>query len=174
MGRLAVTQALIQGDNPENNMRTLFRTGFLLALVASGLVHAGGTPSSTRQQIQAAWDRMKVAANAHDTDRFMASYLQQPRLVFVVNGEVFHGWDDLHAQQLKWWQNGKANAVYAERGATQFMPLGADLMVTTSQLTSHRTLADGKTSDGSFVITSIWKRLPQGWRIVYGHESWVR
>jgi hypothetical protein len=24
------------------------------------------------------------------------------------------------------------------------------------------------------VVTYIWKKLPQGWRIIYGHESWAR
>jgi len=23
-------------------------------------------------------------------------------------------------------------------------------------------------------VTYVWQRLPQGWRIVYGHESWKK
>ncbi len=117
---------------------------------------------------------MQRAANAHDTDRFMVPFLHQPSLVFAFNGEVIHGWDALHAQQLKWWRNGKSDVVYTPTGDIQIMSLASDLAVSTQTLSSRRTLPNGKTSTGTFVVSYIWKKLPQGWQIVYGHESWSR
>lgn len=32
---------------------------------------------------------------------------------------------------------------------------------------------DGRVVRGWNVLSSIWKRLPVGWRIVYCHESWM-
>jgi ketosteroid isomerase-like protein len=117
---------------------------------------------------------MQHAANAHDTDRFMAPFVHQPSLVFAIDGEVIHGWDALHAQQLKWWRNGKSDVVYTPTGDIQIMSLASNLAVSTQTLSSRRTLPNGKTSTGTFVVSYIWKKLPQGWQIVYGHESWSR
>ena len=155
-------------------MRQLLTTLLLTGLFSAGAAHASDHAASARQQIQSALDEMERAANAHDTDRYMALFAHQPSLVFAANGEVFRGWDALHAQQLKWWQNGKATGVYSENGTTQFMPLADNLMVTTSPLAARRTLPDGTTSRAHFVVTSIWKKLPQGWRVVYAHESWAK
>jgi uncharacterized protein (TIGR02246 family) len=147
-------------------------TGLLGILVAGGL-HAAGTPPVARQ-IRAQWDDMQRAANAHDTDRFMAPFAHGPDLVFAVNGEVIHGWDALHAQQLKWWNHGKSDARYVQAGQLEIIALGPDAAVSTASFTSRRTRPDGKISSGRFVVTYIWKKLPQGWRIIYGHESWAR
>ena len=137
-------------------------------------VLAADTPSSARQQIQAELNAMLSAANAHDTDAFMAPSAHKSSLLFIFNGKVIRGWDALHAQQLQWWQNGKATGTFEAHGADEFMSLDAKSVVTTSSYTSHRIGADGKASTGHFVVTYIWKHLPVGWRIIYGHESWAR
>jgi len=31
---------------------------------------------------------------------------------------------------------------------------------------------DGKPVEKDFVVTTVWKHLPEGWRVIYGHESW--
>lgn len=143
-------------------------------MLGCATVLATDTPPSARQQIQAELNAMLSAANAHDTDAFMAPSAHESSLLFIFNGEVIRGWDALHAQQLRWWQNGKATGTFKARGADEFMTLDAENVVTTSSYTSRRTAADGKASTGTFVVTYIWKHLPAGWRIVYGHESWAR
>ena len=130
--------------------------------------------SSAEQAIRPVMAKMLVAANAHDTDAFMAPMLRRPSLVFAINGEVIRGWDALHAQQLKWWKNGKSDAKYAQDGAALFMALGSNVEVVTWSLPSSRVLADRKTATSAFVVTYVWQRLPEGWRIVYGHESWKK
>lgn len=60
------------------------------------------SPNSPEQQIRILQRAMDAAANAHDTDRFMAPFLRSDALVFVINGRVIHGWDALRDQQ----QNG--------------------------------------------------------------------
>jgi uncharacterized protein (TIGR02246 family) len=118
-------------------------------------------------------DELQAAAGAHDTDRFMAFYARRADLVAVFNGEEIHGWDDLHAQQLKWWKNGKSDVVYTQRAAPEFTVLGPDAAVVTLLLDSTRTGADGTASKNSFAISMVWKKLAEGWRIVYSHESTV-
>lgn len=143
------------------------------ALVGAG-APAEAAAADARQQILPIWNRMQDAANAHDTDRFMAPFVRSPDLIFAVNGEVIRGFDALHARQLQWWNNGRSDARYTEDGSPRFMALGAGAEVSTASFTSRRTAPDGKARVGRFVVTYVWKKLPQGWRIIYGHESWAR
>lgn len=135
---------------------------------------AAGPPHSARQQIQRMLNEMLRLADAHDTGRFMAFYLHQPSLIYVNNGSVIHGWGNLRAQQLKWWKNGKSDVVYRTNGTTEFTVLAPGVIVATEPRASTRTGADGKSSHNEFVVSEIWKKLPEGWRIVYGHESTLR
>jgi len=129
---------------------------------------------SVEQQILPLLHQQMLAANAHDTDAFLATYVHDASLIFVINGQVIRGFDSLHEQQLKWWNNGKSDAVYTEQSPPEFIRLGSQMMLATQQMASHRTLPDGKPSDGKFALTTIWQQLPAGWRVIYCHESWTR
>lgn len=140
----------------------------------AGNACAQAATSSAEQAIRPAMAKMFKAANAHDTDAFMVAMVRSPDLVFATNGEVIHGWDALHAQQLKWWNNGKSDAKYVQNGAPSFMALGPDVEVVTWPLVGSGTAHSGNAITSDFVVSYIWQRLPQGWRIVYGHESWKK
>lgn len=156
-------------------MRNLMLPGFVLAGVACAAslsAHAGPPPA--RQAIEPLVTKMSQAANRHDTDAYMALFRKSPNLVFAIDGRIIRGWDALRAQQLAWWKNGKSDAVYSATAAPEFDTLAPGTVLVTQQMSSRRTGTDGKPSLGTFVVTSVWKRLPEGWRIVYGHESWAR
>jgi ketosteroid isomerase-like protein len=87
---------------------------------------------------------------------------------------VIRGWDALHAQQLKWWHNGKSDVQYAHTAPTRFMDLSPGVVVTTEELDSRRTGPHGKVQTGTFTVTNVWKRTAGAWLIVYAHESWAR
>lgn len=152
-----------------------------IAALAWAVLFAGGacaqTPASSAEQaIRPLMAKMLQAANAGDTETFMAPMVHSPELVFAFNGEAIRGWDALHAQQLKWWAKDKnpTKYTYAEDGAPGFLSLDADVEVVTWPLVSRWTSPAGKEGSSGFVVTYVWQRLPQGWRIVYGHESWKK
>jgi ketosteroid isomerase-like protein len=141
---------------------------------AGQMITLQNAAAQVEQALRPLVDELQAAANAHDTDRFMALYARRAELIAVFNGEEFHGWDDLHAQQLKWWKNGKSDAVYTERGSPEFTVLGPDTAVVTLLLDSTRTAADGSTVKNQFAISMVWKKFIQGgWKLVYSHESTV-
>ena len=129
---------------------------------------------AVRRQLTPLLDELMLAANAHDTDRFLAAYLHQPSLVMVFDGVVTKGWDNVRALQLKWWNNGVSDVVYSEPVSPEITVLDRSAAVVTQQMTSTRTLTGGGTSTGKFAVTMVWQRLPEGWRIVQVHESTVR
>jgi ketosteroid isomerase-like protein len=139
----------------------------------SECIYAADATPSTQAQIQAVMAGLGRAAAAHDVDRFMTAYLHAPSLVFVVNGEVIHGWDALHAKQVSWWRNARTGARYHMVGKPEFIALAPGKVLTTTTRAARLTLPDGKVATRAFVVTAIWEKLPQGWRIVYGHESWT-
>ena len=148
-----------------------------VGLYAAALAQAQSTTAveqpTVEQQILPILREQFVAANAHDTDGFMASYAHDSSLVFVFNGTEIRGFDDLHAQHLKWWKNGKSDVVYSEEAPAEFLRLGPETALVTQHLAGHRTGPDGKPSSGAFTLTTIWRRRAEGWRVIYGHESWV-
>ena len=151
--------------------RLLSMLGF--CILVGGCAQVKPDAPSAQQQIQRVLDDMVASANAHDTDRYMARFAHQPTLVFAIDGRIIHGWDALHAQQLKWWRNGNTDVLYTPIGSAEFLTLDENLVATTQALSSRRTSPDGKVLTGTLVVTSIWKKWPQGWAIVYGHESWA-
>jgi ketosteroid isomerase-like protein len=154
------------------------KKAILISILVGTIFSAGGVASarepSVQQQLQPILNEMMLAAKAHDTDRFTAVYLHQPGLVFVFDGKVIHGWDELREQQLQWWRHGKTDVVYTQNRPVEFTQLSREAVVTTQSMSSRRKLPDGKVSTGSFVVTDVWQKLPQGWQIVYSHESWER
>ena len=142
--------------------------------LAGGSACAQSAASSAEQAIRPVMAKMFKAANAHDTDAFMAAMVHSPKLVFAINGEVIRGWDALHTQQLKWWKDGKSDAKYVQNGAPSFMAIGPDVEIVTWPLAGSGTAHSAKAITSDFVVTYVWQRLPQGWRIVYGHESWKK
>lgn len=143
----------------------------LLVILSCPIFAASPSP---QEQVQPLVDASERAANAHDTDAYMAYLRKSPDLVFAINGQIIRGWDKLREQQRVWWKNGKSDVVYTATAAPEFDTLAPDTVLVTQQLSSRRTGTDGKPSLGAFVVTSVWKHLPEGWRIVYAHESWAR
>lgn len=150
------------------------------AVACSSAMHATPVASESPSEIAAAraaiepqFQEMLAAANAHDTDRHLAAYLRSPELVFVVNDRVIHGWDALRAQQLEWWQYGKSDAVYAPIGTPEYTMPSPGVVVQTYFLDSHRSGATGTTHGAHLGVTDVWRRMGDGWRIVYAHESVV-
>jgi ketosteroid isomerase-like protein len=76
--------------------------------------------------------------------------------------------------KLKWWKNGKSDVVYNQQSEPEIISLDSQTALVTEQMTAHRTSPDEKPTTGTFVISSIWRKLPAGWRVTYGHESWAR
>lgn len=154
--------------------QTFVVTAVICVELFAGSARAQSSASEAEHAIRPQMAKMFQAANAHDTDAFMAAMVRRPDLVFAINGEIIRGWNALHAQQLKWWNNGKSNAKYAQGGVPGFMALGPNVEIVTWPLSARGTLPDGKPLTSAFVVTYVWQRLPQGWRIVYGHESWKK
>jgi ketosteroid isomerase-like protein len=149
-------------------MRTKAMTA-TLALAVSLSAHA--TPET---ELKPLLDEMIASANAHDSDRFMALYQKTPSLTISFDDLVLTGFDTILAQQKVWWENGKATPTYSELAPTRIQPVSADVAATFQTLEVKAGPNAPPAKRARLTITSVWKRLPEGWRIVLAHESMTR
>jgi len=145
----------------------------LLCVGASsgGTAWAASSASSTEQQLRLLMNEMVEAANAHDTDRFMALYERSPALLLTFDDQTLVGWQAVRDQQLQWWNDGATDAVYRLRTEPKITIISPDVAATVQSLEVAATGPDGKKGTVRVIATSIWKKRPEGWRIVLAHES---
>ncbi len=154
------------------------KNGLILAtmlLVAS--VHqawAAGAPSGPRAEVAAALKGMGDAANAHDVERHVGYYAHIPRVTLIFDGEALIGWETIRDKQQEWWNNGNTDVVYEIQGPPDVVELAPTVVVTTLLMKAHRTTPSGEIKEGRFAVTSIWQKRPEGWKVVYSHESTTR
>jgi hypothetical protein len=77
----------------------------------------------------------------------------------------------LEAPSETFFRTGKSDVVYTMHRRPSFLEPGPGLVITTIYLQSRRTMPDGQISEGAFAISSLWQKRPEGWRVIYSHES---
>lgn len=148
-----------------------------LALSGTSAARAGHSEGDrVRSEIMPLFDAMEATANVHDADAHLAFYARSPHLVFVANGVEIDGWDNLLAQQRTWWPGGKiasadaAHRPYRMAQAPRIDVLSPKLAMITFILDARRVHPD-RVMRRPLAISQLWQKLPEGWRIVYAHES---
>jgi ketosteroid isomerase-like protein len=114
---------------------------------------------------------LQASANAHDTDRHLAAYAREPSLIFILNGRIVRGWDQLHELQRQWWSDGKARGSYTYLDRPILEALGDDAGLTTFLIAARKEEVDGRVLERTLAYSALWRRRPEGWRIVFAHES---
>lgn len=132
------------------------------------------TARAAKDELRALLGEMLEAANKHDTDRFMSVYARSPSLQVTFDDLTMRGWQTVRDQQLQWWDNGRSDAVYRMRSAPEITEISPDVIATLQSMEVTSTGSNGKKATAQVVATSVWKKLPEGWRIVLAHESLVQ
>lgn len=114
---------------------------------------------------------LEASANAHDTDRHMAAYARESSLTFVFNGVIIRGWEQLRDLQRQWWDDSKVQGSYTYVDSPIFEALGDDAGLTTFLIAARKDAPDGSVIEKRLAYSALWRRLPEGWRITFAHES---
>jgi ketosteroid isomerase-like protein len=161
-------------DVRQKLMKIWVTYALLLLMPLPALAAASSNDLATaKAEILPLIEAMQAAANAHDAEKHLSYYVRDPDLLFVINDRAIVGYDALLKQQREWWQDGKTDVTYTVVGEPEFRMPAPGLMMTTYFLTSRRTMSDGATRNTRFGISTLWQRRPEGWRIIYAHESTV-
>jgi len=108
----------------------------------------------------------QVAAwNHRDLDSFMAGYWHSPELTFFSGTTETKGWELTLARYQKNYQSEGRSMGTLSFSDLQVQVLGADAAFVRGQF--HLIMPDGKQPHGLFTL--IFRKFPQGWRIVHDH-----
>ena len=126
----------------------------------------GGTAKAAdRDPVRATLDAQVAAWNRGDIDGFMKGYARSPATTFVSGDEITRGWQKVRNRYVKKY----------DRREKMGMLTFSDVEIT--RLSDHAAVAlgswrlqrQGDQPHGKFTL--LFRRLPEGWRIVLDHTS---
>jgi beta-aspartyl-peptidase (threonine type) len=144
---------------------------FLLATFSAknfsnSLIHkSSGADSSI--EIERVLRTQQEAWNRHDIEGFMAGYWNSPQLTFFSGATERNGWQATMDRY---------RATYAgpghEMGTLEFSGLRIEMLGADAAFVRGAwalSMPDGKTPHGLFTL--VFRRFPEGWKIVHDHTS---
>jgi beta-aspartyl-peptidase (threonine type) len=111
--------------------------------------------------------RQQSAWNSHDLVAFMSGYWNSPDLTFFSGAHETTGWQAALERYQKAYQ-GPGH----DMGKLEFANLRIEILSPDSAFVRgefHLTMPDGKTPHGLFTL--VFKKFPDGWKIVHDHSS---
>lgn len=112
-------------------------------------------------------DIQQQAWNRHDLEAFMRGYWNSPELTFFSGANEAHGWQAALERYRKTYQ-----AEGREMGRLDFSNLRIEELAPDAAFVRgewHLTMSNGKTPHGLFTL--IFRKFPDGWKIVHDHTS---
>ncbi len=122
-------------------------------------------PSNSVAEIQSVLTTQQDAWNRGDIDAFMNGYAQSASTVFVSEDEVRRGWETVRDRY---------RAKYSDRakmGTLSFSEIEVTMLSPDAAVVLGRWKLKRENDEPHGRFTLIFKRLPEGWRIVHDHTS---
>jgi ketosteroid isomerase-like protein len=153
------------------NKRTFFSLPILFLFVALGAARQTTgketTPVDGKTSVEHVLRAQQEAWNHHDLDGFMAGYWNSAELTFFSGAKQTAGWQaTLDRYRATYTSPGH------EMGTLEFSGLRIEMLGPEAAFVRgewHLTMPDGKTPHGLFTL--IFRKFPEGWKIVHDHTS---
>lgn len=150
---------------PQRN--AVLATSLLFLLIASLSGQEKAIPMVPPAAIRAVLQGQVEAWNRHDLEGFMEGYWNSPDLTFFSDAKETKGWEATLARYREKYQGNGAEMGKLEMSDLQVSMLGADSAFVRGRW--QLSLSSGQQPHGLFTL--IFRRFPQGWRIVHDHTS---
>jgi beta-aspartyl-peptidase (threonine type) len=122
-------------------------------------------PPSDAAAIRQVLEQQAAAWNRHDLDAFMQGYWHSPQLTFFSGATVQRGWDAAMARYRTSYQSEGRQMGKLEFSDLQIETLGPASAFVRGAF--RLTMPDGKQPHGIFTL--VFRKFPQGWRIIHDH-----
>jgi ketosteroid isomerase-like protein len=123
-------------------------------------------PSDAQQVYAVILDQIKYW-NAHDIEHYMDTYWNSPDLLVVVEGEQVIGWAEMLAAYQRGFPNrNEMGAVTLQR--VKLQQISPEFYLALSWYTFTRSTKNSYCTD-----TLIFRKLPEGWKIITSHASFL-
>jgi beta-aspartyl-peptidase (threonine type) len=141
--------------------------GLVIALMCMSASGPGGAAEDSARAARAVLDRQVEDWNKGDLDGFLAGYWKSPKVVFQSGGRRYDGWEAMRERYRRRYQaEGRAMGRLAFTGL-DVEPLGPEAVLARGRW--QLTMPDDTTPGGLFTV--IFRRFPEGWKIVHDHTS---
>jgi len=140
---------------------------FSLILLCALSTPAQTFRSTTEPAVRQVLERQQEAWNHHDLESFMAGYWNSPELTFFSGAKIYSGWQSTLERYRKTYQSEGR-----EMGKVEFSDLKIEALAPDAALVRgawHLTMSDGKTPHGWFTL--VFRKFPDGWKIIHDHTS---
>lgn len=125
------------------------------------------SPHDIKSSIERVLNAQVQAWNNHDLEKFMQGYWQSPELTFFSGGQASRGWDEALERYRKRYQGEGHEMGKLEFANLNIAPLSPRAALTRGEW--HLTTSDGKNPHGLFTL--IFRKFPEGWKIIHDHTS---
>jgi uncharacterized protein (TIGR02246 family) len=134
-------------------------------LVAALVCAEPEQPSNSVAEIQSVLSAQQDAWNRGDIDQFMNGYARSASTVFISEDEVRRGWETVRDRyHMRYSDRAKMGTLsFSEIEVTMLSPDAAAV------LGRWKLKRENDEPHGRFTL--IFRRLPEGWRIVHDHTS---
>jgi len=140
----------------------------LVTVVAIAVCSLGQeTGDSGSSAIRKLIEEQQAAWNRQDLDGFMAGYWNSPELTFFSGAHESKGWQAALDRYRKSYQSAGH-----EMGKLEFANLRIEMLGSRAAFVRgefHLTMSDGKTPHGLFTL--VFRKFPEGWKIVHDHSA---
>ena len=148
-------------------IKTIFSAAVLLLCFIPICASAQASSDDNKSAVENVLHVQQDAWNRHDLDAFMSGYWNSPELTFFSGAKETEGWqatlDRYHATY---------SSPGHEMGKLQFANLRVVVLGPQAAFVRgewHLTMSDGKTPHGLFTL--VFRKFPNGWKIVHDHTS---
>ena len=141
--------------------------GVYLLLLTLTLASSSGSQTSPEAAIRHLLDQQTTDWNRGDVDAFMKGYEDSPNTTFV-GQTVQYGYATIRDRYKKLYTDPAAMGKLTFSHLA-IRPLDANYATATGNFHLERTTAGGGNADGIFSL--LFKKEPQGWKIIMDHSS---
>ena len=138
----------------------------LLGVQGASGAGSGAAASGAEKAIRGVLDAQAAAWNRGDLPGFMGGYWRSPELTFYSGNGVTSGWDATLARYQKRYQSPGTEMGKLDFSDLEIHPSGDMAWVGGHW---HLKMSGGKDLGG--VFTLIFRKFPDGWKIVHDHTS---
>lgn len=139
----------------------------VICLIVAATPAIASTAPQSEKDVRSVVEHQMEAWNRHDLEGFMAGYWNSPELTFFSGGTVTKGWQPTLERYQKTYQSGGHEMGKLEFADLQIVSLGPNSAFVRGRW--HLTMSDGKEPHGLFTL--VFRKFPEGWRIIHDHTS---
>ena len=145
----------------KRTLASIFASFLLLTLAA-----AANPPANAQAAIRQVLDKQVEAWNRRNLEAFMQGYWHSPELTFFSGATVHHGWDAALERYRKAYQSEGRQMGKLAFSDLQIETLGPAAALVRGSF--HLVMPNGRQPHGIFTL--VFRKFPEGWRIIHDHS----